>query len=71
MPKPRRETQVRSPSITAASTLLMLALTLLAFAGQFFGCVPEPSPTPQVAVVAPAEPSPTLIVPAVPTPTVP
>src|SRR5215211_1439899 len=33
MPKPWRETQVRSPGITVAGAMLIVALTVLAFAG--------------------------------------
>src|SRR5215210_5924132 len=45
MPKPQRETQVRSPGITVAGTLLIVALTVLAFAGgRLFGRVEEPTP---------------------------
>src|SRR5215216_4950108 len=48
MPKPPRETQVRSPGITVAGALLIVALTVLAFAGgRLFGRVPEPTPTAQ------------------------
>src|SRR5215204_2797034 len=40
MPKPQRETQVRTPGITVAGTLLIVALTVLAFAGgRLFGRV--------------------------------
>src|SRR5215218_1889726 len=54
MPKPRRETQVRSPGITVAGTLLIVALTVLAFAGgRLFGRVEEPTPAFQTAVPAP------------------
>jgi N-acetylmuramoyl-L-alanine amidase len=54
MPKARRETQVRSPRMTVAGAILIIALTVLAFAGgRLFGRVAEPSPTPAAAVVAP------------------
>src|SRR5829696_4068992 len=54
MPKPQRETQVRSPGITVAGTLLIVALTVLAFAGgRLFGRVEEPTPAFQTAVPAP------------------
>src|SRR5215212_7149250 len=48
MPKPRRETQVRSPGITVGGTVLIVALTVLAFAGgRLFGRVTEePTPPP-------------------------
>src|SRR5829696_6806688 len=43
MPKSRPETQVRSKGITLAGTLLILGLTVLAFAGgRLFGRVEEP-----------------------------
>src|SRR5215204_89868 len=57
MPKPKRETQVRSPGITVAGALLIIALTVLAFAGgRLFGRVAEPEPAPpaQMAVQSPA-----------------
>jgi N-acetylmuramoyl-L-alanine amidase len=72
MPRTHRETQVRSPGITVGGTLLILILTVLAFAGgRLFGRVTEPSPTPPVAAFAPTEPAPTHDAPAVPTATVP
>src|SRR5215213_11941251 len=44
MPKSRPETQVRSKGITLAGTLLILGLTVLAFAGgRLFGRVEEPT----------------------------
>jgi N-acetylmuramoyl-L-alanine amidase len=44
MPKSRPETQVRSKGITLAGTLLILGLTVLAFAGgRLFGRVEEPA----------------------------
>src|SRR5215204_4641254 len=59
MPKPRRETQVRSPGITVAGTLLIVALTVLAFAGgRLFGRVEEPAPPAQTAVQELASPAP-------------
>src|SRR5215218_7354768 len=59
MPKPRRETQVRSPGITVAGTLLIVALTVLAFAGgRLFGRVPEPTPTAQTVVQPPVATAP-------------
>src|SRR5215212_9846287 len=59
MPKPPRETQVRSPGITVAGTLLIVALTVLAFAGgRLFGRVPEPTPTAQTVVQTPGDTAP-------------
>src|SRR5829696_921385 len=59
MPKPQRETQVRSPGITVAGALLIVALTVLAFAGgRLFGRVPEPTPTAQTVVQTPAATAP-------------
>src|SRR5215212_4919449 len=56
MPKPARETQVRSPAITVAGTLLIVALTVLAFAGgRLFGRVPAPTPTAQTVGQTPAD----------------
>jgi hypothetical protein len=44
MPKSRPESQVRSKGITLAGTMLILGLTVLAFAGgRLFGRVEEPS----------------------------
>src|SRR5215213_9619302 len=49
MPKTRPETQVRSRGITLAGTLLILGLTVLAFAGgRLFGRVEEPTAVAQV-----------------------
>lgn len=66
MPKTRPDTRVRSPGITLAGTLLIVGLTVLAFAGgRLFGRVEEPAgatqpeavvadtPAPVVAVAAP------------------
>src|SRR5829696_6447956 len=59
MPKPQRETQVRSPGITVAGALLIVALTVLAFAGgRLFGRVPEPTPTAQTVVQPPVATAP-------------
>jgi N-acetylmuramoyl-L-alanine amidase len=59
MPKPRQDTRVRSPGITLAGTLLILGLTVLAFAGgRLFGRVEEPSAA-EVAAEAPP-PAPTV-----------
>src|SRR5215208_5641980 len=53
MPKTRPETQVRSKGITLAGTLLILGLTVLAFAGgRLFGRVEVPDPVPQVEMPA-------------------
>src|SRR5215213_4327128 len=77
MPATRRETQVRSPGITVAGTLLIVALTVLAFAGgRLFGRVPEPTPPLQTAVQTPATPAPqqqtrALIAPTAPVPKTP
>src|SRR5215204_901954 len=73
MPKPRRETQVRTPGITVAGTLLIAVLTVLAFAGgRLFGRVAEPTP-PHTAVQTPAATAPQQQAQAVvaPTPTAP
>jgi N-acetylmuramoyl-L-alanine amidase len=52
MPKSRPETQVRSKGLTLAGTMLILGLTVLAFAGgRLFGRVEEP------ATGAPVEPA--------------
>src|SRR5829696_3577562 len=76
MPKPRRETQVRSPGITVAGTVLIVALTVLAFAGgRLFGRVTE-EPTPpsqpviQTQVAAPPEQQ-ALVAPTAPVPVTP
>ena len=66
MPKTRPDTQVRSKGITLAGTLLILGLTVLAFAGgRLFGRVEEPTtvaqadpsvenvPAPELAAAAP------------------
>lgn len=56
MPKTRQETQVRSPGITLAGTLLIVGLTVLAFAGgRLFGRVEEPTSGAQVVAMAPEE----------------
>jgi len=55
MPKTRRDNQVRSPGITLAGTLLIVGLTVLAFAGgRLFGRVEEPITEPQSVGSAPA-----------------
>src|SRR5215212_8345023 len=70
MPKPQRETQVRSPGITVAGTVLIVGLTVLAFAGgRLFGRVPETTPPAQTAVSAPViteTQQPALVVPTAP-----
>lgn len=54
MPKTRQDTRVRSPAITLAGTLLIIGLTVLAFAGgRLFGRVEEPTPIVEVQAVAP------------------
>jgi N-acetylmuramoyl-L-alanine amidase len=61
MPKSRPETQVRSKGITLAGTLLILGLTVLAFAGgRLFGRVEEPDIDAQVETVAQPVPAPEL-----------
>ena len=53
MPKTRPDTRVRSPGITLAGTLLILGLTVLAFAGgRLFGRVEEPTTGAQPLVHA-------------------
>lgn len=57
MPKTRQDTRVRSPAVTLAGALLIVGLTVLAFAGgRLFGRVDEPTPEPpaEVAQVAAA-----------------
>jgi N-acetylmuramoyl-L-alanine amidase len=52
MPKSRPDTRVRSPVVTLAGTLLIIGLTVLAFAGgRLFGRVDEPTPESPVEVV--------------------
>lgn len=52
MPKTRQDTRVRSPIITLAGTLLIVGLTVLAFAGgRIFGQVADPTP-PEGASIA-------------------
>lgn len=54
MPKPRQDTRVRSPAITLAGTLLIVGLTVLAFAGgRLFGQVAEPTPIVPTELVVP------------------
>jgi N-acetylmuramoyl-L-alanine amidase len=54
MPTTRQDTRVRSPAVTLAGTLLILGLTVLAFAGgRLFGTVDEPTPPAIVQEVAP------------------
>ena len=65
MPKTRADTRVRSPGITLAGTLLIVGLTVLAFAGgRLFGRVEEPAPAVEaeakVEVEAPPPPGPEL-----------
>jgi N-acetylmuramoyl-L-alanine amidase len=61
MPKSRPETQVRSKGITLAGTLLILGLTVLAFAGgRLFGRVEEPATGAQPETPAQTVPVPAL-----------
>lgn len=61
MPKTRPETQVRSKGITLAGTMLILGLTVLAFAGgRLFGRVEEPTTVAQVETAAQSVPAPEL-----------
>jgi N-acetylmuramoyl-L-alanine amidase len=61
MPKSRPETQVRSKGMTVAGTLLILGLTVLAFAGgRLFGRVEEPDTSPPVETAAQTMPAPEL-----------
>jgi N-acetylmuramoyl-L-alanine amidase len=61
MPKSRPESQVRSKGITLAGTMLILGLTVLAFAGgRLFGRVEEPATGAQVETVAQTVPAPEL-----------
>ena len=61
MPKTRPETQVRSKGITVAGTMLILGLTVLAFAGgRLFGRVEEPTIAAQVETAAQSVPAPEL-----------
>jgi N-acetylmuramoyl-L-alanine amidase len=54
MPRARRETQVRSPALTLAGTLLIVGLTFLAFAGgRLFGRVEQPTPVVATVISAP------------------
>jgi N-acetylmuramoyl-L-alanine amidase len=67
MPKSRPETQVRSRGITLAGTLLILGLTVLAFAGgRLFGRVEEPATADQPETTAQSVPAPTDLAPAAP-----
>ncbi|MFN8590765.1 MAG: N-acetylmuramoyl-L-alanine amidase [Thermomicrobiales bacterium] len=57
MPRKHDDSRVRSPGITLAGTLLIIGLTILAFAGgRIFGRVEEPQPETVVAAI-PTEPS--------------
>ena len=54
MPQTRRESQVRSPALTLAGALLIVGLTILAFAGgRLFGRVEQPTPVASTVVAAP------------------
>jgi N-acetylmuramoyl-L-alanine amidase len=75
MPKPQSESKVRSPGITLAGTLLILGLTILAFAGgRLFGRVEEPisgaqvEPSAQTIAAPAAAPPPPQLEPVVETP---
>jgi N-acetylmuramoyl-L-alanine amidase len=59
MPKTRQDTRVRSPGITLAGTLLIVGLTVLAFAGgRLFGRVDEPTGgAQQLEAMAPDAPA--------------
>ena len=53
MPKTRQDGRLRSPALTLAGALLIVALTVLAFAGgRLFGRVQQPTPVPETPVVA-------------------
>lgn len=53
MPRTRQDGRVRSPLLTVAGALLIVGLTVLAFAGgRLFGRVAEPTPEEQVAAIA-------------------
>ena len=53
MPKTRQDGRLRSPALTLAGALLIVGLTVLAFAGgRLFGRVQEPTPVPETPVVA-------------------
>src|SRR3712207_4854707 len=59
MPKTKPDTKVRSPGITLAGTLLIVGLTVLAFAGgRLFGRVEEPALGTQVETAAQTIPAP-------------
>lgn len=54
MPKTRQDTKVRSPLITLAGTLLIVGLTVLAFAGgRIFGRIEQPETTAQASAPTP------------------
>lgn len=58
MPRTRQESQVRSPGMTLAGALLIVGLTVLAFAGgRLFGRVDEPTDGAQVEAMAPQVPA--------------
>jgi N-acetylmuramoyl-L-alanine amidase len=53
MPKTRQDGRLRSPALTLAGALLIVGLTVLAFAGgRLFGRVQELTPVPETPVVA-------------------
>src|SRR5688572_26512784 len=64
MPKTRQDGRLRSPALTLAGALLIIGLTVLAFAGgRLFGRVQEPSPIPETPVIASiVDPTPEVVV---------
>ena len=53
MPKTRQDGRLRSPALTLAGALLIVGLTVLAFAGgRLFGQVQAPTPVPDTPIVA-------------------
>lgn len=68
MPKTRQDGRLRSPALTLAGALLIVGLTVLAFAGgRLFGGAPMPTPvqeTPIVASIIDASPGAFVVAPA-------
>lgn len=64
MPKTRQDGRLRSPALTLAGALLIVGLTVLAFAGgRLFGQAPELTPVPETPVVASViDPSPVAVI---------